>query len=55
MGHKFLVYIFEVSVSFLPVVEVSYSAVANSDIYITFSSLFGSLFVQYRYTPIHYF
>lgn len=35
--------------------KVRYSAVANSDIYFTFSSPFGSLFVQYRYTPVHYF
>lgn len=26
----------------------------NLDIYFTFSSLFGSLFIQYRSTPIHY-
>lgn len=55
MEHKFLVYIFEVSGFFLPMMKAKYSAIANSNIYFTFSSPFRSLFVQYRYTLSHYF
>lgn len=41
MEHKLLASVFEVSVSLLLIMEVRYSSVANSDIYITFSFPFG--------------
>lgn len=51
VDHKLLGSVFEVSVYLLPITEVRYSSVSNSDIYITFSFPFGyfcSLQVYHR-------